>query len=566
MSMLSAHEKQNDADSSFLNVIKQKVANKAIKYANKDKPIFSGRGGSRFSWVFSFHDFFTDAEALDAFASEFWKHYASETPIQVGGLETSGIPLVIAILSKARELGLDCSGFFIRKERKTRALVRTIDGDLNDNPIVMVDDVFKSGITMERARVSLEQIGKKLESVCTILSFNRDTGIKWSNENSIPILSFFKLEDFNLKDAPPTINDPWDRRKDANINYEPLWSFAAPNPVPTNVCPKSTPLLIDSMIYFGSDSGIFWALDALTGDVIWNFDVNTRHEKGIWSSPAYHAGKVYFGAYNGNMYCLEAKTGEVSWVSPTCEWIGSSPLIISSHGKLIIGLEYAREKWKGGIAALDLETGEKIWEHQLTRFQHGSAEFYEEQNLVIVGSSDHAILALDVHTGSLVWESKTQRSIKYPPAICSKHKIVATASFDGGIRMNSLVDGEEIFKLDTADICYSTPLILGDFVYCGSGDSNFYIIDIKKRELVKTIITSGRIYGGATVVNGNVIFGNTAGVLEEINSTSFETEQAILLPDAITNKVLVSHDQSIIYVMTYLSEIFAMRRNKCTIK
>jgi len=58
-----------------------------------------------------------------------------------------------------------------------------------------------------------------------------------------------------------------------------------------------------------------WNATAGDGSVVWNFAVNARGHKNLWSSPALHDGRVYFGSYDGNVYCLNAVTGTEVWRS-----------------------------------------------------------------------------------------------------------------------------------------------------------------------------------------------------------------------------------------------------------
>jgi len=321
-------------------------------------------------------------------------------------------------------------------------------------------------------------------------------------------------------------------------------------------------LLEKNKLFFGSDSGVFWALDANSGEVVWQYDAQVLDEKGIWSSPAYYNNNIFFGAYNGNIYCLESETGDVVWISPACEYTRSSPLVVPSQGIVVIGLEYTRENGQGGIAALDIATGDKIWEHQLDRPQHGSAVYWAEKNLIITGSNNGTLLALDASDGKVVWELKAIGPTKYPPSICTKRRIVASASHDRKIRVASLDSGKLLFEIETSDICYTTPLIYENFLFCGSGDKFLYIINIEKQELEKKIPTKGRIYSSPALVDGNVIFGNSAGVLEELNGHNLATEHAVVFPDSITNKVAVSPDGATIYIPTYMNEIYAMKRRR----
>ncbi len=510
-------------------------------------------------WLVHLRDVFLCAEGLRLFAEAFWDKFADHAPLQIGGVETSGIPLVAAILLVGDQRSLCSNGFIVRKERKVDGLERTIEGVLNDDPIIIIDDSLNSGRTLERARVCLKKVHKSVESIFVAVDFQSAKGMQWRESEGLKVHSLFNLQDFGLYMRPPG-KFALDQRSSDTLRYEPIWEFTAPGGVALNVVPKSAPCLANGSIYFGSEAGVMWGLDAKTGKPVWNFEVPVNHTKGIWSSPCVHMGRIYFGAYNGNVYCLDAESGELIWASPVCEWIGSSPLVVERHGLLVIGLEYERPEWKGSNVALDLETGEKVWEHWMAKYQHGSPAYWEEGDLIISGSSDHAILAQKADSGEVVWSIETKRSIKYAPIIDKKRKIAACASFDGSIRIVSLEKGELLAEFPTDDICYTTPLLTKDRLFCGSGDRCMYVVDLDSLELLKKIETRGRIYSSPKLVGNNVIFGNSAGILEEIDQHSLATKQAVMFPEAITNAVAVSPDEKTIYVPTFMNEIYAISR------
>src|SRR6185369_74502 len=141
--------------------------------------------------------------------------------------------------------------------------------------------------------------------------------------------SLFTLADFSLPTQPRM-------QSTLTTQYRRAWRFQVPGASAYNVVPKSAPLLIEDRLYLGADNGSFWALNVTNGDPVWKFQTEGSHRKGIWSSPACHAGRIYFGAYNGTVYCLEAASGREIWRQPACEWVGSSPLIVPCHELLVI--------------------------------------------------------------------------------------------------------------------------------------------------------------------------------------------------------------------------------------
>ena len=69
---------------------------------------------------------------------------------------------------------------------------------------------------------------------------------------------------------------------------------------------NATPAVRDGLVYTGtSDSGRFFALDAKTGRLRFNFIAKGQ----VFSSPALAGDLAYFGSSNGKLYALDAKSG-----------------------------------------------------------------------------------------------------------------------------------------------------------------------------------------------------------------------------------------------------------------
>ncbi len=69
---------------------------------------------------------------------------------------------------------------------------------------------------------------------------------------------------------------------------------------------NTTPAVRDGIVYVGtSDSARFFALDAKTGRLRFNFDARAY----VFSSPALAGGAAYFGSHNGTLYAVDAASG-----------------------------------------------------------------------------------------------------------------------------------------------------------------------------------------------------------------------------------------------------------------
>ncbi len=510
--------------------------------------------GGTLKWIIDLRPVFLNPDSLNRICNLFWDQYEGKMPFQIAGMEVAAIPLVIALILKGHERGIETNGIIIRKERKATGLGKTYEGHFNEHPVILIDDLINSGTSMDKARAVIEAEEKTVSEVFVVIDYESLAGIGWRENSGIPVTSLFKLGEFDLEMTSP-------KSTEIKYKYEILWRHYEKGAFPFNTVPKSTPLYVDGKIYMGTETGHMICVEASSGEKLWDFDAQVKnHSKGIWSSPAHHDGKLYFGAYNGNMFCLNAQDGSLVWKNPACEFIGSSPLIVPELGLIYIGLEYQRPRMMGSNAALRMEDGARIWETGQKKYQHGSASYYAPKQLVIFGNADHNITAYDAKTGKPVWVHETERSLKYPVAIDEERKLVVGTSFDGNIYGVHAETGERIGAVQTGDICYTTPLITHGRIFAGSGDRQFYIINAETFELEEKMDCKARVYSSPRLINGHVVFGTNGGRIIELNPETLEVSGYAQIPDAVPNAVSCSEDEQILYAATHMNELYAIKR------
>ena len=511
------------------------------------------------TWLIDLRRVFMDPHSLDAVAELFWQKLSTKLPFQVGGMETASIPLISAILMKFLAKGTPVTGFIIRKERKTYGTGSTIEGEISDLPIVLVDDIINSGNSLEKARAVLDQLGRKISSVYAVIDYQSRAGIEWRARHRLPVLSSFGLNDFELSLG---------ERKQASI-VSPIfkfkWRFSSPDPNFFHRVPKSFPVTDGDRIYFGSDCGIFWCLDAWTGAIVWWFKVDTTGHKNLWSAPALHQGRVFFGSYDGNVYCLDSATGAEIWRYIGADWVGSSPALAPDIGLLFVGLEFAVEGRRGSVVALDINTGEKRWEHFTKRYTHASPASWPEKQLVACGSNDDEIFLFEGQTGRMLWRFQTRAergkgSIRHAPAFDKKRNHLVTGCADGRIYIIDVATGKEVWSVQTANTIYTVPLVFGDTAYVGSTDKYLYILDLEKQLVRKKIYFGSKIFAPSQLLQGKIYSAACSGTIYEIDPMTDEVLGTHQLADAITNTLTFSAKTNLFYVLTYVNEMYALER------
>ncbi|MEM7542528.1 MAG: PQQ-dependent dehydrogenase, methanol/ethanol family [Pseudomonadota bacterium] len=135
----------------------------------------------------------------------------------------------------------------------------------------------------------------------------------------------------------------------------------------------STPLVIDEVMYFTGSYSKTRAVDAKTGELLWEYDPESIKHAGdrlriMWDSSrglAYWNDKIIIATIDGRLVGLNAKTGEKIWETMTVDprrayYITGAPKVIS--GKVIIGNGGTeQEAARGYVTAYDADTGEQAW-------------------------------------------------------------------------------------------------------------------------------------------------------------------------------------------------------------
>ena len=505
-------------------------------------------------WLIDLRPALLDAQFIDWVAEAFWTRFRHEMPFQIGGMEVAAIPLITALQLKALSLGLHANAFVIRKQRKEYGAGQRIEGVLTDDPIVLVDDLINSGASLEAALVALSDRATNVPRVFAVVDFQSEAGRAWSRRRGIRVDSLFEPRDFGLvfgTGGSKEFAAPWGN----------VWKFGTPSGDPFHMVPKSAPVLNDGALYFGDDNGVVRCVDAKHGIERWHFDVRAAGRKGIWSTCALDGLRLYFGAYNGRLYSLNAGTGAPIWAHHACEWIGSSPLIVKRHNVLLIGLEYERARARGSIAAFDLDNGRKLWEHWLREYQHGSGAYSSTLDLAVFGTNSNSVVALDAVSGKARWSFETRGPLKSAPAIDETRGFIAIAGFDHVIHIAELGTGAKMAAFDTDGLCYTTPLIVGDFLFCGSSDRCMHVIDLERMRKVQRIDVGARVFSSPRPLGDRIVFGTTGGKVICLDPVTLKTRTLAQVPDAITNAIAVDPNEFRIYVPTYTNEIYAFDAN-----
>src|SRR5262249_61874052 len=88
----------------------------------------------------------------------------------IGGLEVGAIPMAVAAVQRYHLEGRALEGFFVRKHVKEHGSQERIEGVLKSGyRVVVVDDVFTSGGSVDQAIGEAEKVGAEVNAVSCIV-------------------------------------------------------------------------------------------------------------------------------------------------------------------------------------------------------------------------------------------------------------------------------------------------------------------------------------------------------------------------------------------------------------
>lgn len=519
-------------------------------------------------WMLDMHSLLMHPETLSLLADCFWDCYEDQLPFQIAGVETAALPLITAIMMRGKERSLQTSSFFLRKQRTSEGGPAVlIEGDMNDDPVILVDDFCFTGKTLGWAHAILTKEERKIMRAFVIVDCQTELSQDWQKDKNIPVDFLLTAQDLGRK-APEALSPSYFSYAGSQkkYHYEIAWRFFLPGAFPFHVVPKSAPLLVKDKLYVGTDSGSMVCLNPETGDMIWQYQTpshgTSRRRKGIRSHPVYHHGHIYFGCSNGNIYCLNAGNGMLVWSNAAAERVRSTPVIIPDHGLICFALEYERARQKGSHAAYNLSDGQPVWESGFQAQQNGGGVYWEGDDYVIYGASDHSLIAHHAKTGEKIWECGTKKGIREAPALDTRREVVVAASLDGMITAAQASTGERLATIQTDDLCLGSPLIVKDKIFVGSGDKHLYVIDANTYKPLDKIYCGARIFSTPTILGDHILFGTNGGYVFEMDIASHAFVGRTQIPDAITNPVISTRSGDFVYAVTHMNEVFGLKRIK----
>lgn len=162
--------------------------------------------------------------------------------------------------------------------------------------------------------------------------------------------------------------------------------------------------IFNSIAYFTAEDNYLYALNAITGEKIWEF-TDEPYDVGYFYAPmkrfAIDDNSLFVYSGKGKLYALDAISGKQIWntsINQSEEWPSLHPVV--GGGKILLPL------FNGTLLAFDEKTGQKKWEytfHKTRKIREFSSSYISEpvidKNSVYISDNTGYLYELDMNDG-----------------------------------------------------------------------------------------------------------------------------------------------------------------------
>ncbi len=313
-----------------------------------------------------------------------------------------------------------------------------------------------------------------IDAEATVSAFDAATGaLKWESELAPKIKEKFRVRDM------------LSRTKAAQVGFGGGVSYEG------------------GKIFVTSGFGFAAALDAATGEKLWQFDT----EAPVRTPPTAYRGSVYFVTNTNDAIALDQATGEKQWNFQSFE---ESARILSAASPAAAGDLIVVPFSSGEVVAFLAGSGRPVWNDTLARNAQLTAlstlndiagSPVIDRGLVYAVSHAGRLVAIDIRSGQRVWEAPIA-SLQMPWVA---GEYIFIVSIDGELVCLSRTDGaivwvSELKRYDNAKkrkgrIAWSGPILVGDSLVLVSTDGVLAKVSPQDGSVAATT----KIDGGAVI-------------------------------------------------------------------
>jgi outer membrane protein assembly factor BamB len=316
-----------------------------------------------------------------------------------------------------------------------------------------------------------------------------------------------------------------------------LWKFDAGSI-------EGTAAIVDGVVYVGSQNEFVYAVNLADGNMKWKYKAGAPLKVGM----AVSDGAVYAGDEDGKLHCLDTKSGAKRWVFDTEAEITSAPNFFFDNLVFGAGNEtlYCLNKGKGGdplwtfkvpggpvlgspaiidgktfvagcdstLHVIDVKNGKETGRVELDGQVGATPALVGD--FLYVGTMTNAVQAINWKEGKVAWSYESmKRPQPFYASVAVTADLVLAGSRDRSLHALDRQSGKVKWVFPTGGKVDSSPVVVGQRVYFGSGDGKLYVVDLAGGTQVQAIELGkkGGILASPAVSDNRLVIGAVDGGL-----------------------------------------------------
>jgi outer membrane protein assembly factor BamB len=253
-----------------------------------------------------------------------------------------------------------------------------------------------------------------------------------------------------------------------------------------------SPVVADGVVYFGAWDGFVYALDAASGECLWDFEtgdpiiagvvldsdrlyaastdenlyvldpatgaeIDSIKAGDVWSTPLLIDGTLYVSNVDGELLAFDAATLDATWASSFNTNAGLLTDLVAVNGDIIAG------GIGGTLYAVDAATGSEQWAFdEASSWYWGTPLVDEDSGIIYATNLDNSIYAIDADTGDGIWEFQGEALFRAGATMAGN--TIISVDDDGMAWGLDAATGDLIWNGPTEleESTFATPLALDD--------------------------------------------------------------------------------------------------------
>lgn len=308
-------------------------------------------------------------------------------------------------------------------------------------------------------------------------------------------------------------------------DYQPAWTYKTGGAV------LSSPIIVDGVVYVGSEDKHLHAIHSETGKEKWKLATETL----IDASPIYDDGIVYIGTDGGVFYAVDATTGKPKWQFKTGGRIsGEAAVTTRNEQKVVIVGSH-----DGMLYCLNADTGKKVWAYETGDYINCGIVLNDDT--IVLGGCDTMMHLIDLNTGKGTAQIELGGEVAGTPSLNQGHAYIG--HMQGEVLAVDLKEKKVAWRFRDKDFPFiGSPALSGDTLLIGSRGRRLYGVDRKTGDKLWDIRTRGGVEGAPVIAKSRAIFGSAGGRLSIIETKDGKTVWERDLGGAINTSPAVTSD------------------------